>query len=101
VLQGADDARHLRRQDAEDALDVADDHGPVLLEDGEGEELGLLEVASGAAAAEGEGQRELREKLEGAVGQLVEPDRAASGNHGALPPSRPRGGSPKASPYQP
>src|SRR5206468_11334539 len=30
ILEGTDDARHLCRQDAEQALDVADDHGAAL-----------------------------------------------------------------------
>ena len=52
VFQGADDARHLGGQDAEQALDVADDHRAVRLEEREGEELDLLEVAAAAPAAQ-------------------------------------------------
>ena len=95
VCQGADDARHLRRQDTQDALNIADDHGVAVLEDGQGEELHLLDGIRVPAAAQGQGQRQVSEELEGTVGQLIERDRTISGDHGTLPllvrPPRPQG----------
>src|SRR5207253_8560014 len=83
ALQSADDARHLRGQDAQEALDVADDHGAVGLEDGEGEELDLLEVA-GAAAATERRQTEAGEHVEEVLGDVFEA-LAGAGSHGRLP----------------
>ncbi len=52
VFQRADDARHLRGQDAEDALNVADDHGAVGLQNGQGEKFDFFEVAKAAPATQ-------------------------------------------------
>jgi hypothetical protein len=61
-FQGADDAGHLRRQHAENALDVADDHCALALQDDERQELRFLEVAQSPAGA-----RQIKTKLRGEV----------------------------------
>src|SRR5262249_53332388 len=82
VFEGADDARHLGRQDAEQALDIAHDHGAVGMQDGQGEELDFLEVAV-AAAPQG-GQANLRYHFKQVPGDVFDPVSGADG-HGFSP----------------
>ncbi len=63
VLERADDARHLGRQDAEQTLNVSDDHCAVLLQDGQGEKFHFLQIP-GAPAASQRGQTEVCNHLE-------------------------------------
>src|SRR5262249_40349946 len=70
-LQGADDARHLGRQHAEEPLDVADDHGAVRLEEAQRQVFDLLEIAGTPPAAQG-GQAELADDLEEGLRDLID-----------------------------
>ena len=79
VFQGANDARHLRRQDAEHALDVADDHGVVDVQQRQGEEFDFLEVGGAAAAAQ-RGQADLRDNLEQLQGEVFDTMSQGSGH---------------------
>ena len=58
ILQRANDPRHLRRQHAQQPLNVADDHGSVLGQDRQSQKLDLLEIARPPFAAQGR-QRQL------------------------------------------
>src|SRR5205814_4481513 len=75
--------------DAEQPLDLADDEGAVAVQDGQGEELDLLEVP-GAAAVAGQRQAELRDDVKKALGESLQPYPRSAGNHGDFPqPVRP------------
>src|SRR5262249_5408776 len=79
VLEGTDDARHLGGEDAEEALDVADDHAAMRLEQRQREELDLLEVAAAATTAQG-GKTDVRHDFEEFVGDVVDAMAGADGH---------------------
>lgn len=79
VFQGADDARHLRGQHAQEALNVADDHRVVRLEQRKGEEFDFPEIAAAAPAAE-RGKTNLRDDLEQFVGHVLDTVTSADGH---------------------
>ena len=82
-FEGADDARHLGRQDAEQPLNVADDHGAAAVQQGEGEELDLFE-AVGPTASGRSGQAEVGEQLEHVLGDVLKTDPIVGGDHDDL-----------------
>src|SRR5580765_5006766 len=63
VFQSSNDARHLRGQYAQHALNVAHNHAFAVVEDGERQELDFLEVGNATASTQG-GQADLRNDFE-------------------------------------
>src|SRR5207253_6445125 len=80
VLQGANNPRHLRRQDTEQALNVPDNHGAVGMQNSQRQELNLLEVSRTLAAAQRR-QTQLRYDFEEIPRGVLEADTCTGGNH--------------------
>ena len=66
-----DNARHLRRQDSQQTLDVADDHRAAILENGQGEEFNFLEISRAASARRRQAQ--VGKDLMQILGNLFQP----------------------------
>jgi len=79
VFEAADNARHLRGQYAEDALDVADDHRLMRLQKGQRQEFDLFEIAGAAAAAQRR-EADLRDDVEEFVRQVFDAGASANGH---------------------
>ena len=78
-----------RGQHPEDALNVADDHGPVLVQDRQGQEFDFLEVPALSPAA-GSGQAEVGGDGEQLAPQLVGTDHGTARDHRQLFSRAPR-----------